>query len=398
MESLMVVSCATQERCRGFVQMYLRWLVPVWVVFCVSLWANPVSAAASNKLAIVVGVSDYPASGDLWPLNYADNDAVAIAETFESQGFTVKLLLNAEAKKSAVSKALEEAQTFFNFASDSTPGVVVFYFAGHGFADNGNNYIMPEDGRVEDPAGSGLSLENIITTLAASGARQRMLFIDACRENTSSDRGLSRVYDATSGGPVSQGTAVLYSTKFGSTSVESDDLQHGVYTYFLLRGLNGATGDQKLAFSTVSRYVEENVYRYTSANFPKIQQPFKAGEYSGEFIISETTGSRERQLFQLELEALSNYFERKELAQIRKSVELTENSISNFEKVFNHYESIEMDTIPEIEIFDASAVATLGIRRLTDRHGSSVVPSVAWSKIRLQSTRLESGWSRLREY
>jgi hypothetical protein len=66
---------------------------------------------------------------------------------------------------------------------------------------------------------------------------------------------------------------------------EKDDLQHGVFTYYLLEGLRGAADSDRDGMITVDeayRYVSEKVPRATSME----QHPVKKGMVEGTLVIS----------------------------------------------------------------------------------------------------------------
>jgi len=67
-------------------------------------------------------------------------------------------------------------------------------------------------------------------------------------------------------------------------SVEKDDLRHGVFTYFLLDGLEGKADTDRDGLITV-----DEAYDYVSKNVPKAtgqeQHPVKKGAVEGHLIL-----------------------------------------------------------------------------------------------------------------
>lgn len=370
--------------------MKLRWLA----TFLITLTQTAFAHASPVQFAVVVGVSDYPSSSDLWPLNYAHRDAIEVASALKQRGYTVRLLLNADAKKRAIENALEDAKAFFVDPADKNS--VVFFFAGHGFTNEGVEWLMPEDGVASDPAGSGVSLSEVQRLLMASGANQRMLFIDACRENNSNTRGLSRVFDD-SYLPEAEGTAISFSTKLGSTSLEVDALQQGVYSYFLKQGLLGATGYQELTFSSLHNYVSRNVKKYTAESGLKLQIPFRAGENSGEFTLGNRTDDIESTFLEAEISRLVLSMQEKNLEQLMATANLSSETIKLMNGLFDHYEDIEISQPPSVSFDDRGVQVRLDIDYVTDINGTRVIPSEKWRSLNFQSDRSAQGWSRLYE-
>ena len=118
-----------------------------------------------------------------------------------------------------------------------------------------------------------------------------MLWIDACRNDAGSGaRDVTRRSFAQLN--AAEGMRVLYSTRAGSVSYEDDALKHGVFTYYLLRGLRGeaAGSDGLVTFQDLAGYVSQSVLAY-GVKTGRIQRPFEAGEASGDFLLAKA-GSR----------------------------------------------------------------------------------------------------------
>src|SRR5579883_2175247 len=83
----------------------------------------------------------------------------------------------------------------------------------------------------------------------------------------------------------SVGLRVLYSTKPGTRSWEDDKLAHGVFTKFLIDGINGeaAGPDGLVTFFDLETYVREKV-----KEFKPIQEPYEGPSLgaAGDFYIS----------------------------------------------------------------------------------------------------------------
>jgi formylglycine-generating enzyme required for sulfatase activity len=233
-----------------------------------------------RRLALVVGVSEYPRYSGLSRLSYADDDANAVCKELERAGYTTLCLTNQEATRAAVMNA------FRNLADIVEPnqGTMVFYFSGHGFAQGTANYLATFDAGANDIARSGLSLAEVQQAMVKTGARQRMLFVDACRNNPQAKSGTTPTFTQFA---VAEGTRILFSTKFGRVSWERDELKQGVYTHFLLEGLRGGAARTAgiISFRDLADYVGQKVSAYT-LRAGDVQVPFEAGEASGDFLVA----------------------------------------------------------------------------------------------------------------
>ena len=213
----------------------LAFSLAVMMVACVSLHAAP--ALAGKRVALVIGNNDYE---NVPALKKAVNDAGAISQELARLGFDVVSAENVGRR--AMSRALVELESKIE-----TGDTALIYFAGHGFAVDGTNYLLPvdvpeagpgEEGLVRDAsfAASGLS-----DRLQEKGAATVILILDACRDNPFAikgkrsmglTRGLSRMDPA-------EGMFVLFSAGQGQSALdrlsETDENPNSVFTRTLLK-------------------------------------------------------------------------------------------------------------------------------------------------------------------
>src|SRR6185312_8041814 len=126
---------------------------------------------------------------------------------------------------------------------------VLFYFAGHGFAVDGTNYLLPVDVPAAGPGEEGIvrdasfAATGLSDRLQQKGAGTVILILDACRDNPFAvkggrsiglTRGLSRM-DPT------EGMFVLFSAGQGQSALdrlsETDSNPNSVFTRTLLKEL-----------------------------------------------------------------------------------------------------------------------------------------------------------------
>jgi len=237
---------------------------------------------SEEKVALVIGLSDYPEHSNIPSLSYAKNDALALEKKLTAFGYRVRILTDYQATTGAVLSVIDDLGQYLT----ADQGTFVFYFSGHGFAQDKANYLATYESDMNDLERTGLSLERVIDRLRATGARRHVLFIDACRDdpNTGSKNlnnpGSFKEFD------LAEGTQILFSTKYGGKSYEYSQLGHGVYTYYLLQGLDGKARreDGLLTFTKLADYVSVSVKDYVF-QAKQTQLPFVAGERHGVFLI-----------------------------------------------------------------------------------------------------------------
>lgn len=131
---------------------------------------------AERRTALVVGIDGYAA---LRPLRNARNDARAVAEALEGQGWETRLELDPGLDR------LEEAlRELGGTLGEGDAGL--FYFAGHGFGVEAENYLIPADARTESAAllrGTSLSIGDAVGILSRARGARITVIADACRDD-----------------------------------------------------------------------------------------------------------------------------------------------------------------------------------------------------------------------
>jgi hypothetical protein len=186
-------------------------------------------AASGRRLAFVVGINDYPNLGE--GLTTPLNDADTIASTLTSIGFDVTPARN-------VGYA-EFSSKFEEFRRKIAVGdTVFFYFAGHGVALHGANYLLPKDvpalGPDSEPLLRRQSINevDVIVDMQDRGAKFIIVVLDACRNNPFEERAkklaqltgrsFTRSPDLTTSGlaPPPSGALSIYSAGIGQKALD----------------------------------------------------------------------------------------------------------------------------------------------------------------------------------
>ncbi len=239
-----------------------------------------------ERWAVIVGVGDYR-SDEIPDLEFAGADARAIRDFLTSdragpfEEDHVLYLGDDEATGSALREAL-----FVFLQQADWDDLVVIYFAGHGAPDPSrpdNLYLLPHDADLNALAATGFPMWDVKTALRRQISAERVIVIaDACH-SAGTQEGLS----ASDGdNPIAGGFSQLFtpSRRLSMTAANANEFSledarwegHGVFTYFLLEGLEGAgdaDGNGIVTFSEVFDYVARNVTEATEGR----QNPQRAG-------------------------------------------------------------------------------------------------------------------------
>jgi len=236
-----------------------------------------------EKVAVVIGLSDYPSYGGLTPLEYADRDAQAVGKQLEALGYRVRVLTNHQATVGSVLRVLDDLGQYL----EPDQGTFLFYFSGHGFAQGKANYLATYESDPETIKYTGLSLSSVMERIQATGAKRQVLLVDACRNDPKmASKSVTNINRSFTDFNLAEGSQILFSTKFGGKSYEYSALGHGVFSYYVVKGLKGEARqvDGLLSFDDLANYVSENVKDF-GFNAQRSQVPFVAGESHGDFLL-----------------------------------------------------------------------------------------------------------------
>ncbi|MBO6508915.1 MAG: caspase family protein [Roseibium sp.] len=150
--------------------------VIVKLLFLLVILAAPTSAVAAGKVALVIGNGGYKAMSSL---KNPPNDANLMANKLGSLGFEVVRIIDGDRR------AFYDGLTRFGRMALGADVALVFY-AGHGVQVNGRNWLLPVDAEIEaatDLPAQALKANDLLDIMEASGARLKLVFFDACRNN-----------------------------------------------------------------------------------------------------------------------------------------------------------------------------------------------------------------------
>ncbi|MBP7359759.1 MAG: caspase family protein [Prevotella sp.] len=153
---------------------------------------------------------------------------------------------------------------------------IIIYYAGHGIPDEttGSSFILPVDGNGINVK-TGLSLSSLYGTLASLPTMSITVFMDACFSGAqrngnmlASARGVAIKAKPTT----LAGNIVVFSAAQGDeTAYPYREKNHGLFTYFLLKGLKESNG--KMPLGELEDYIRQNVAQQSIIVNSKSQTP-----------------------------------------------------------------------------------------------------------------------------
>ncbi len=195
----------------------------------------PDAAHAEKRVALVIGNDRYVNMPADRQLQKAVNDAYTVAASMKALGFEV--LIGTNLGRQAMIDKLAE----FTARLEAGDTAAVF-FAGHGVAIQGVNYLVPSDvppvseGAEARVRGASLAEPDIIAELQAKSVRVALLVIDACRDNPfprAAGRSIGNTRGLSDAKPA-RGVFTLYSAGIGQTALDrlsdKDTANNSVFT------------------------------------------------------------------------------------------------------------------------------------------------------------------------
>src|ERR1700716_505519 len=215
------------------------------------------AAFADKRVAFVVGNSAYR---NVAPLPNPAIDAKSMAKLLRTVGFDV-----VEGANLTRDKMTERLLEFGKKAEGAD--VALFFYAGHGIAINGTNYLLPVDADLKSEMDVKLGAAiNVDVTLeqAMSDAKVKLVFLDACRDNPFAAR--IRSAKATRSVNVQaglaemksgEGTLIALATGPGQTALDGEAGTNSPFTRALMANLTTPGVEIQQAMTKVRAQVNE---------------------------------------------------------------------------------------------------------------------------------------------
>jgi hypothetical protein len=233
----------------------MRFLIAAMTVAAFLVSAD--AALADKRVAFVVGNGAYK---NVAPLPNPAIDAKSMAKLLRNVGFDV-----VEGANLTRDKMTERLLEFGKKAEGAD--VALFFYAGHGIAINGTNYLLPVDADLKSEMDVKLgSAINIDVTLdqTMSDAKVKLVFLDACRDNpfaakiksNSATRSVS-VQSGLAEMKSGEGTLIAFATGPGQTALDGQEGTNSPFTRALMANIASPGVEIQQAMTKVRAQVNE---------------------------------------------------------------------------------------------------------------------------------------------
>ena len=242
---------------------------------------TPYSFYEGEVYVLLVGVSNYVNHRE--PLQYPDNDALnlfAFLRSPEGGAIPSKNIINLVDKVATRRNILDSLNAMLSRVTKKD--MVIFYFSGHGI--KGAFLPIDYDGTYEKV----VYHHEIYSALQQSNAQFKMCIADACHAGSMQEQkgflGSSQTDFYQNSQSVQSDFAMLLSSTSSENSAEADRLQQSVFSYYLIKGLEGLADtnrDKRISIQELFNYVGDNVRKFTENR----QSPTLTGQFDRGKII-----------------------------------------------------------------------------------------------------------------
>lgn len=201
------------------------------------------NAAATGNVAVVIGLGRYREK-NIPAVRYATRDAEVMARYLQNVGGVaaddMKILIDDGATRSDLEAYIEDWLPR-RVKPDST---VFFYYAGHGAPDPAGKeaFIVPFEGHPDFPAKL-YPLNRLYAALAKLPAKAVVVMLDSCFSGAKgrgvSQEGARPLISVQETGGLDPRLAVLTGASGTQVTSDFDKAEHGLFTYYLLKGMRG---------------------------------------------------------------------------------------------------------------------------------------------------------------
>jgi hypothetical protein len=216
-----------------------------------------------DNFAIVIGIEHY---SDIPEAEFAEHDAAAMRDHLVALGYPQRNIISLLGPKATKTGIVKNIETWLprNVNEKST---VFIYYSGHGAPDvkTGQSYLVPWDGDPQFLEDTAYPVKRLYEKLNALKAGRVIVALDSCFSGAGGRSVLAKGVRPL----VTKVDSVLGNGKVMSLSASGPEQTsgslpeqgHGLFTYYVLRGLNGEAQDKSggVTMDSLYRYLQTHV-------------------------------------------------------------------------------------------------------------------------------------------
>jgi len=241
---------------------------------------------SGEKVALIIGIENYT---EVPKANYANLDAKYFFDyarkAFGAKKQNIKLLINEDATFVKTNIALTKWLRS-RIKADQTDLIV--FFAGHGLASNDGKelYLLPQDSDPDLLSLTALSRTKLFQTIVDLKPKSVTMFLDTCYSGVSRDEQMllatARPIRIVAGdeGEIPDNFTIFSATKLDQISSGLKEAKHGIFSYYLMKDLEGkadSNKDKQITNGELLAYMDINVSQ-KALELGRQQNPSLAGD------------------------------------------------------------------------------------------------------------------------
>ncbi len=225
--------------------------------------------AIPRSYALVIGIGGYPHLKKDQQLPFAEPDAESMFNILispEGGNFKFENVHRLIGPNATLANIRKELEVWLPSVTKDDDRVLV-YFAGHGFMAGGKGYIAPVDIRLNELAKTGYPMDQLGSVFAGRiKGKWKVLLTDSCHSGAITPTEIGALNKSFI--DLDKSLFVMTASRDREVANESADFGggHGVFTYFVERGMGGAAdedGDGIVTADELAEYVRTNVRKAT---------------------------------------------------------------------------------------------------------------------------------------
>ena len=242
----------------------------------------------NNKIAIIIGIEKYANLKNL-DAKYANRDAQAF-RTYATRALgikpsNIKVLIDDKANRG---NTLEAFKIWLPKKAGKGGKDIHIFFAGHGLAsENGKDlYILPQDGNAKLLDDTAITRVELISLINKVNPKSVTMFFDTCYSGQTRDErmlvaSLLRPIQIISEEQDTPDNFTIFSASdYDQVSGGIEEAKHGMFSYYLMKGLEGKADDnkdKKITNGELITYLKDNVSEEAFTQ-NREQDPMLAGD------------------------------------------------------------------------------------------------------------------------
>lgn len=239
---------------------------------------------------LLIGIDEYK-DQRLDGLKYAVNDCLGMEKALllitNSFQDSVKMFTHCTGRlEPSKTKIMSSLQSITQEAEKDD--IVLIYFSGHGYSDPNHSqkqtYLCLPNTELSSLENESLALSHLFQNLTKCSAKKQLVLIDACNsgdsqsvhsgEQTTLANELLGAFDQHKRKVTDREFYAFLSCAHNQKSYEDSRLKHGIFTYFLIRGLEGEAADNSHLIRSLRLfdYVQQQTASYAEVQRTETQQ------------------------------------------------------------------------------------------------------------------------------